>query len=230
MIDCRAGGIFIDQNFAKNFELKKLNRPLTAKNVDGTINKKGTIKKYVDLEFEIDSKKFKERFYVTGLTQMTTMNTISSPTSLTSDMPGLGTTILIKISQPHPKSPHLSFHYLPPLAIRRTRRNVKPPGEWWKAREPTPAIESSSENDDDDDYDPSEEEEESAALAGTVYEPNTYKQAMRCPDAELWQMAAEEEMTSLISNGTWDIVPLPKDRKAIGCRWVFKVKKNALTS
>ena len=47
------------------------------------------------------------------------------------------------------------------------------------------------------DYDPSEEEEESSALAGTVYEPNIYKQAMRCPDAELWQKAAEEEMTSL---------------------------------
>ena len=50
---------------------------------------------------------------------------------------------------------------------------------------------------------------------------------MRCPDAELWQKTAEEEMTSLISNGTWDIVPLPKDRKTIGCRWVFKVKNNA---
>ena len=67
MIDCGAGGIFIDQNFTKNFELKKLNRPLTAKNVDGMMDKKGTIKKYVDLEFEINSKKFKERFYVTGL-------------------------------------------------------------------------------------------------------------------------------------------------------------------
>ena len=67
MIDCGAGGIFIDQNFTKNFELKKLNHLLTAKNVDGMINKKGTIKKYVDLECEIDSKKFKEQFYVTGL-------------------------------------------------------------------------------------------------------------------------------------------------------------------
>ena len=56
MINCGAGGAFIDQNF----EQKKLDHPLTAKNVDGTINKKGTIKKYVDLEFKIDSRKFKE--------------------------------------------------------------------------------------------------------------------------------------------------------------------------
>ena len=56
MIDCGAGGAFIDQNF----EQKKLDHPLTAKNVDGTINKKGIIEKYVDLEFKIDSRKFKE--------------------------------------------------------------------------------------------------------------------------------------------------------------------------
>ena len=67
MINCGAGGVFIDQNFAKNFELRKLDCLLIAKNVDGTINKKGTIENYVDLEFEIDSKKFKEQFYVTGL-------------------------------------------------------------------------------------------------------------------------------------------------------------------
>ena len=60
MIDCGAGGVFIDQNFAKNFKQRKLDYPLTAKNVDGTINKKGTIENYVDLEFKIDSRKFKE--------------------------------------------------------------------------------------------------------------------------------------------------------------------------
>ena len=67
MINCGAGGVFIDQNFTKNFKQRKLDCPLTAKNVDGTINKKGTIKNYVDLEFKIDSRRFKEQFYVTGL-------------------------------------------------------------------------------------------------------------------------------------------------------------------
>ena len=42
MIDCGAEGAFIDQNFAKDFEQRELDHPLTAKNVDGTINKKGT--------------------------------------------------------------------------------------------------------------------------------------------------------------------------------------------
>ena len=67
MIDSGAGGTFIDQNYAKNFKTKLLDQPIIAKSIDGTINKKGTIKFYVDLEFKIGSKNFKEQFYVTGL-------------------------------------------------------------------------------------------------------------------------------------------------------------------
>ena len=31
-------------------------------------------------------------------------------------------------------------------------------------------------------------------------------------------------MQALDDNGTWDLVPLPTRKKAIGCRWVFAVK------
>ena len=51
LIDCGAGGTFINQYFAKKIDIQKLEKPITAKNVDGTINKKGTIKSYVELEF-----------------------------------------------------------------------------------------------------------------------------------------------------------------------------------
>ena len=33
-------------------------------------------------------------------------------------------------------------------------------------------------------------------------------------------------MQALDDNGTWDLVPLPIRKKAIGCRWVFIVKFN----
>src|SRR6202789_2149357 len=61
--------MFIDQNFAKNFEIQNLDEPVKAYNVDGTENKKGLIKSYVDLEFQLGEQKFKEQFYdnVTGL-------------------------------------------------------------------------------------------------------------------------------------------------------------------
>ena len=33
-------------------------------------------------------------------------------------------------------------------------------------------------------------------------------------------------MQALDDNDTWDLVPLPTIKKAIGCRWVFVVKFN----
>ena len=33
-------------------------------------------------------------------------------------------------------------------------------------------------------------------------------------------------MQALDDNGTWDLVPLPTEKKVIGCRWVFVIKFN----
>ena len=35
----------------------------------------------------------------------------------------------------------------------------------------------------------------------------------------------KDEMMALGKNGTWDLVELPKDRKTVGCKWVFKLKR-----
>ena len=37
----------------------------------------------------------------------------------------------------------------------------------------------------------------------------------------------DEKMAALDENATWDLVQLPKDKKCIGCNWVYKVKHNA---
>jgi len=36
-----------------------------------------------------------------------------------------------------------------------------------------------------------------------------------------------EEMATLDVNVTCELVALPKDKKAIGCKWVYKIKHNA---
>lgn len=34
----------------------------------------------------------------------------------------------------------------------------------------------------------------------------------------------QEEIASLEKNHTWGLVSLPKGKKSIGCKWVFKIK------
>jgi hypothetical protein len=60
LIDSSTGGLFIDQNYAKNFDINYLDEPVKAYNVDGTENKQGTINAYVNLEFTLGEQKFKE--------------------------------------------------------------------------------------------------------------------------------------------------------------------------
>ena len=33
-----------------------------------------------------------------------------------------------------------------------------------------------------------------------------------------------EEYRSLLANDTWDLVPLPKGRKLVRCKWVYRTK------
>eukprot|EP00253_Pinus_taeda_P005926 PITA_05926 len=39
-----------------------------------------------------------------------------------------------------------------------------------------------------------------------------------------WDVAMNEEYHSLLVNGTWDLVPLPKGRKLVRCKWVYRTK------
>ncbi|XP_019230719.1 PREDICTED: uncharacterized protein LOC109211623 [Nicotiana attenuata] len=42
-----------------------------------------------------------------------------------------------------------------------------------------------------------------------------------------WQSAMTQEFEALYANNSCDLVPLPKGKYAIGCRWVYKVKHRA---
>ncbi|GJU61826.1 ribonuclease H-like domain, reverse transcriptase, RNA-dependent DNA polymerase [Tanacetum coccineum] len=54
-------------------------------------------------------------------------------------------------------------------------------------------------------------------------EPTSY--SMACKHEE-WKKAMKTELDSIERNNTWTLVELPPGRKAIGLKWVYKVKKD----
>ncbi|KAG7553438.1 GAG-pre-integrase domain [Arabidopsis thaliana x Arabidopsis arenosa] len=55
-------------------------------------------------------------------------------------------------------------------------------------------------------------------------EPWDFKEAKELKE---WRDACDEEICSINKNKTWSLVDLPKGAKAIGLKWVFKIKRNS---
>ena len=110
---------------------------------------------------------------------------------------------ITKLSGPAPTQheEHHSSRY--PTRVRR------PPGEWWKNH-----------------ILPQGNGDQHANVAISS-EPKTLSAARRCSDASKWEQAVQEEYDSLIANGTWELAALPEDRSTVGCKWVFRTKKDA---
>jgi hypothetical protein len=53
---------------------------------------------------------------------------------------------------------------------------------------------------------------------------------MNMPNSDDWHLAIIEELSTMDSNETWDLVPLPTGKKAISCEWVYKTKQHADSS
>ncbi|KAH9679290.1 retrovirus-related pol polyprotein from transposon TNT 1-94-like protein [Citrus sinensis] len=90
------------------------------------------------------------------------------------------------------------------IATRRPRREIKKPG--WLTKDMVvayalPVI--------DDDI------------------PNTFGEALRSSESDQWKLAMEEEMKFLYQNQTWELVKLPKGKRAIGNKWVYTKKQRS---
>ena len=55
-------------------------------------------------------------------------------------------------------------------------------------------------------------------------EPSCYKEAVLAKDHARWELAMKSELSSIEKNGTWELVSLPRDKKALPCKWVYKYK------
>ena len=51
--------------------------------------------------------------------------------------------------------------------------------------------------------------------------PKSIKDVMQVPK---WKDVVLEEMRALEKNQTWELIDLPKEKRTVGCKWVFTVK------
>lgn len=55
-------------------------------------------------------------------------------------------------------------------------------------------------------------------------EPSSIREAMK---HEHWRKAIGEEFEALIKNGTWSLVPPKLGQNIVGCKWLFRIKRNS---
>lgn len=58
-------------------------------------------------------------------------------------------------------------------------------------------------------------------IVNVKLEPTLFKEATLIPD---WCEALNVELATLEANGTWEVVPFPKNKKPVGCKWLYKMK------
>ncbi len=85
------------------------------------------------------------------------------------------------------------------------RKKINPPREWWIVGR--------------------DRDHASVALISASTEPTSVREALASPAAAQWKAAIEEELQSMITNQVYDLVELPPGRKAVGSKWIFKVKE-----
>ena len=58
-------------------------------------------------------------------------------------------------------------------------------------------------------------------------DPINFRQAIKSSNSQKCIDAMNEEMKSMKDNDVWDLVPLLEGAKPIGCKWIFKTKKDS---
>ena len=66
-----------------------------------------------------------------------------------------------------------------------------------------------------------------ATQGGTTSpDPWTYAEAIQSLEADAWNRAMHQEFDNMEKAGTWENATLPVGKTLVGCKWVFKTKRN----
>jgi transposase InsO family protein len=68
-------------------------------------------------------------------------------------------------------------------------------------------------------------EHAAVAQGDLANDPRTYAEAMACLDAVEWELACNDEKQMFENMGVYELVPYPTDRKIVGSKWVFRIKR-----
>jgi hypothetical protein len=61
----------------------------------------------------------------------------------------------------------------------------------------------------------------------TEGDPTTYEAAMRSANSSKWLSVMEDELESMKMNKVWDLEVIPHGAKTVGCKWVYKRKRDS---
>lgn len=56
--------------------------------------------------------------------------------------------------------------------------------------------------------------------------PNDNRETLTSPKSEKWQSAMKDELNIMYKRQVWTLVLLPKNKKILGNKWVYTVKKD----
>ena len=69
--------------------------------------------------------------------------------------------------------------------------------------------------------------QESEFDLGIDNDPVSFSHAIESNSSIKWLDAMKEELKSMDHNEVWDLDELPKGCKRVGCKWVFKTKRDS---
>ncbi|KAL4282801.1 hypothetical protein GQ457_16G019510 [Hibiscus cannabinus] len=128
--------------------------------------------------------------------------------------------IPIIIQEVNPKPQQDNVEQLPPIQDEEPQEQTQQPPEQVPLRRST----RERRNAISDDYIVFLQENQEGMMED---DPINFHQAMQSINSQNWIDAMQEEYNSMQDNKVWELVSLPEGAKPIGCKWIFKTKRDA---